>query len=299
MLKDYEHISNPHQQYSLACEENIMSVAIKTGNAEIVKLILNYQTQVKEDKINRVKLPNINLEKMTTGVANRYQFYFPMRKVQLSRGGKEGNNAFTHDSKLRYVKIGSIKRFFKYEPTVSIYKLFQAKGKGGDEDEDDDEEENGNSLSYRDLKEVIGKVARTGNFDLFRYLMKGVEKNHGYGFNKLHTSSVLQGKEVETIKNVAKTSLLKKAFDVFTLMPSHMAAINPDPSVLKKYFKAYPTIMQQDAQQRDIVHYAAANKNSDALEFLISKNADINNRDMKGVTPLMIACKLGRAANVH
>ena len=35
--------------------------------------------------------------------------------------------------------------------------------------------------------------------------------------------------------------------------------------------------MQQDIMQRDLVHYAAANHNSEAIEFLISKRVDINN----------------------
>ena len=77
-----------------------------------------------------------------------------------------------------------------------------------------------------------------------------------------------------------------------------MAAINPDPTIFQLFYKAYPTSNILDAEQRDLVHYAAANHNPDILEFLIQKKVEVNNRDAKGYTPLMIACILGRTENV-
>lgn len=46
------------------------------------------------------------------------------------------------------------------------------------------------------------------------------------------------------------------------------------------------------------MHYAAACVTPDALEFMIKKKQEVNNQDVNGITPLMIACKLGRIENV-
>lgn len=81
--------------------DTVLSAAIKLKNTEIIKAILQYEDEDKKKAINRVKLPSVNLEKMGTGQPSKFQFYFPIRRVQLSRGGKEGNNAFTHDQGLR------------------------------------------------------------------------------------------------------------------------------------------------------------------------------------------------------
>jgi hypothetical protein len=40
------------------------------------------------------------------------------------------------------------------------------------------------------MKNSLGKVVRTGNFDLLKFMMKVTEKDGGYGFNKLHTSAM-------------------------------------------------------------------------------------------------------------
>lgn len=52
---------------------------------------------------------------------------------------------------------------------------------------------------------------------------------------------------------------------------------------------ANPEYSAADDEQRKLIHYAAANPTSAALEFLISKGIPANDKDMKMMTPLMIA----------
>jgi hypothetical protein len=47
--------------------------------------------------------------------------------VNLSRGGKEGNNAFTYDSKLRKSQNLDFLKVFKHEPSMEILKLLKTK----------------------------------------------------------------------------------------------------------------------------------------------------------------------------
>ena len=79
----------------------------------------------------------------------------------------------------------------------------------------------------------------------------------------------------------------------------HLACINPDPIILKNFFRMYPTSFQTDGKGRDLIHYAVANRNPDILEFLIQKRQIINNTDNEGITPMMIACKLNRIKSVQ
>eukprot|EP00795_Rhopilema_esculentum_P008747 gene8747-14770_t len=56
---------------------------------------------------------------------------------------------------------------------------------------------------------------------------------------------------------------------------------------------------KEDSKGRKLIHYAAACEGPGPLAFLISRGADPNDVDSKGTTPLMIAAKLGRCANVE
>ena len=57
----------------------------------------------------------------------------------------------------------------------------------------------------------------------------------------------------------------------------HIAAVNPDPTVFKLFFKHNPTASVLDSEQRDIVHYAAANANPEILEHLVIKRVELLN----------------------
>ena len=80
-LKSHTELSNPFQPYALDCKVDALSAAVKTNNLDILKAILQYEDETNKKGINRVKLPSVNLEKVGTGQANRYQFFFPIRKV--------------------------------------------------------------------------------------------------------------------------------------------------------------------------------------------------------------------------
>lgn len=51
-----------------------------------------------------------------------------------------------------------------------------------------------------------------------------------------------------------------------------------------------PNSTLADNDGRKLVHYAAANVNEEVLEFLLNKRAEANDADMRGMTPMMIAC---------
>jgi ankyrin repeat protein len=85
----------------------------------------------------------------------------------------------------------------------------------------------------------------------------------------LHQAALLQGSEAEAVKILKRQTLIKGTPDDHALVPMHLACINPDPAILKNFFRMYPTSFQTDGKGRDLIHYAVANRNPDILEFLI------------------------------
>lgn len=111
--------TNPLQPYSSDCKESLFDVAVKNRDTELFKLCLK---EMKNK--NRPNLPSIPLTRWGTGTFNHYQFGFFTAPVMLGRGGKEGNNAFTHDEELRDSRAEEInlREFFQLNPTVEMMK---------------------------------------------------------------------------------------------------------------------------------------------------------------------------------
>ena len=74
------------------------------------------------------------------------------------------------------------------------------------------------------------------------------------------------------------------------LSPLHCACINPDPHIIKAFHKLCPIFSLPDKNRRNLIHYAAANVNSDIIKYLLANGADPNELDSLRRTPLMIAC---------
>ncbi|CDW76924.1 nad(+) adp-ribosyltransferase-3 [Stylonychia lemnae] len=258
LLYQVDRISNPFQSYSIDCQTNIFKEAVESRNEEILGIFLDFIKQQETNPLQRVKLPSVNLDYMGSGTPNKLQFYFPIRHVNLSRGGKEGNNAFTHDKKLRkYVQI-----------------------------------------DFNDILTMNLSRLRGGNFELVKFIIEKASNFYGLGMNALHKAALLQGDNAINVKGILKSRLQKKLQDQLQITPMHIAAVNPDPTIFKAFYKFHPSSNISDLEQRDVAHYAAANQCSDTLEFLIQKRCDVNNSDIDGNTPLIIASTLGRLDNV-
>jgi ankyrin repeat protein len=83
-----------------------------------------------------------------------------------------------------------------------------------------------------------------------------------------------------------------------SISPLHIACVNPDITVLRKFYNKFPDYSNSDHDGRVLMHYAACNQTDVALDFLISKGIPVNVKDRLKITPLMLACELGRVDNV-
>jgi len=97
-------------------------------------------------------------------------------------------------------------------------------------------------LKQKDLVAFWVKAARRGDFNLFRHIIKEQKGDSQlYGFGRLHQASILSGPEAEAVKVLKRQTLTKPTPDDHAVVPMHLACINPDPSILKNFFRLYPT----------------------------------------------------------
>lgn len=282
-------LSNPFQPYSHELNKNIFDFAVRDGDVELIKLLLKEETRIRKGESKRPRLPASSLANVGTGTFNKYQFGFNTRPVNLSRGGKEGNNAFSQDSSLynSYFSSHDLNRLLELDVSWEVLQSVMM----------------ANSMSENDLFDYIWLMVRRGNIGLLKSkskkdgptLIQRLFDNMGYGFNRYHYLAL----EDDIEGKINKMSMLKKPHTNKGICPLHVACVNPNITVLRKFYTTNPEYSAADFDQRKLIHYAAANPSDVALNFLVSKGIPVNDKDLKGVTPLMIACELGRTDNVN
>ena len=107
LLKRTETVSTLFQAYSSDIEKNALHFALERKDFVAAKLLIaELQKEInRTPKLIRAKLPQVNLSVAVPRRANRYQFGFATRAVGASRGGKEGNMAFSSDLQLSHVSF--------------------------------------------------------------------------------------------------------------------------------------------------------------------------------------------------
>ena len=104
--------------------------------------------------------------------------------------------------------------------------------------------------------------------------------------------------ENKTLDYRLATTVSKAPQTNLGMTPLHCAAIIPDTTMLKRFFTFSNGTDFTDDSGWTLAHYAATCKTDDPLKFLIKNNFALNNGDNEGVTPLMVAARLGRYHNV-
>ncbi|KAM9979763.1 hypothetical protein ACTFIZ_006024 [Dictyostelium cf. discoideum] len=270
--------------WSSGLEKSPLHYAIINNNLEAIELI--YKDAKDETKL-RPSLPNF--DKASTGTYSKYTYGHNVRALTQSRGGKEGDEAFLHDSnnyqeheltlevqqtniiQLIFsnscVKMTTIQELFKLDPTLN------------------------DNVSYN-----IYYAVRAGNLEVSEHFVKDLFKRGGFGFNNLHSQalSVDGNEEFLPFKSVSVTK--KPNFGNVT--PIHFAAINPKGKYLKQLLDVLSEPSRPDHNSFRPLHYAAACTSPVNVQLLTSKGVELNDLNSLGMTPLMIASQLGRVQNI-
>ncbi|CAD8087427.1 unnamed protein product [Paramecium primaurelia] len=305
-----------HDYTSIVMNNKELIRAVKTGNKKLLedifansqKISSLFQRWGPENEINALELiflrqdkdmllsfiksmgniklgvaQNCSLKEVNTGYNDKYAYGVRTRKVAMSRGGREGNNAFVYDLNQddtfgRY----QIERLMKIETDPELFGLMIA--------------QLGNEHQYY---EMIAIAVRCGNWRTAGYLVQqALERGHMYGFNQVHVD-VLNHTSASRIGNIKKASATKKTVGLYLITPIHCAAINPNHSCLQKLVEITQEFNILDEIHRKPVHYAAVSQTNDCLKYLLENGIDAREGDRLKNTPLMLAAQFGRTHNVE
>ena len=207
------------------------------------------EKRIEKGDSKRPTLPTSSLSNVGTGQFNKYQFGFKTRAVSLGRGGKEGNNAFTHDNHLPNTTASfyDLERFIGMDMSWELLQHFIM----------------ARHFNENQIYNSIATLVRRGNIEVLTSRIKKNEPtlfqrcadNQGYGFNRYHHQALdddIEGK-------INKLSMLKRPHTNKGINPLHVACINPNITCLRKYYSTNPEYSSADEDQRKLIHYAAAN----------------------------------------
>eukprot|EP01015_Nassula_variabilis_P005856 TRINITY_DN1440_c0_g2_i9.p1 TRINITY_DN1440_c0_g2~~TRINITY_DN1440_c0_g2_i9.p1 ORF type:complete len:1034 (-),score=302.89 TRINITY_DN1440_c0_g2_i9:4-3060(-) len=272
-------ISTLFETWGPESDEDALYYIFKNNDKKALGIFLD---ALSNEKFKYTTQPNSGIQTINTGNNSIYTFGVRVRKVNVGRGGREGNNAFTADISSYYDvysmmdnSLNKIVELDCFDP--EMLKLLRAKYDQAD------------NL----LESKIARAVRVGNYVLAGHLVAYANSRGGYGFNFLHEQALTKKK----FTDFKKVSVTKKAVGNNAINPIHCAAVNPHVDLLKKLLDASQEYSTMDENMRKPIHYAVACESTATLEYLLTKGVDPREGDFFKNTPLMIACQSGRAHN--
>ncbi|CAK9056563.1 Poly [ADP-ribose] polymerase 1 (PARP-1) (ADP-ribosyltransferase diphtheria toxin-like 1) (ARTD1) (DNA ADP-ribosyltransferase PARP1) (NAD(+) ADP-ribosyltransferase 1) (ADPRT 1) (Poly[ADP-ribose] synthase 1) (Protein poly-ADP-ribosyltransferase PARP1) [Durusdinium trenchii] len=245
--------------------------------------------------VNRVALAPPELQPVSTGFARGRAFRAKkLRKVKLSRGGAEGNQAFVKDMedednynqprmRLDQAMQWAIRRGMDFKTLAACCEIF----------------------SQNQPSDFLGAAVQCGRWQLAGDLISHMGVGDLYGLNQQHRVALLQAPSEAELADCVKrkASITKKAVDNFEIMPIHCACINPacGKTILEMMLAPLGPAAEdlcKDSEQRTLVHYAAVCESEQPLEVLLTTGFSPHRASNQGITPLMCACLANRPKNV-
>ena len=230
----------------------------------------------------RASYPTYLISYLDTGMVSHQAFGVHVRKVQMARGNRQGNNAFME--KLYYhslrvedicqealksskLKTGILDKLMVVDPNIEVQ-----------------------------VNSNIIHAILAGNRKIAAHVINRIKNLNNYGFNNLHYEVLAL--DNEDLEDFHHASIHKKAIGNDQVAPTHCACINPNEKYLQAFLNIDPNVQLMDAQNRKPVHYAAVCEGPKPLELLIKYGANVSDLDKDKKTPLHYAALAGRAQNI-
>ncbi|XP_067682285.1 poly [ADP-ribose] polymerase tankyrase-like [Haliotis asinina] len=273
---------------SIGCEKTAVDYAIERGHKEILELLIS-DIFNPDNKRHKQDCPTCLLKEVDVGSYNPTSLGVGnIRALNVSRGAKEGNEAFLKDMTSDTMSMDYvIECLLKYDAEPTLVDLVLAA----------DPEEGMEEEHWQTLHDNIYRALILGNRKIAARLVADAVKRGGFGFNYLH-SDVLNFEKEDLRSNILVASVKKKPFGNEGITPLHCAAINPNVKYLSRLLQIEPDISLFDKRNRRPIHFAAACQGTGPLELLLERGATVNEADTEGNTALHSACRAGRATNV-
>ncbi len=217
--------------------------------------------------------------------------------VGASRGGKEGNNAFTKDMGYNnsyekgrtHAHIDIVQMLRTHDPiSVDFF------------DKLDKELFEGSLVKWGfNVHDLICY----GHRELAHHTMK-VLLERDIGLNNLHVDCLGSGHTLDKFRAVSVAKMTNKNFGV-RFCPVHCAASNSNPTYLQQLLEVSPEAVNiVDSHEAGLLHYAAVGDKSDTLKWLLqgpgsSLDRNAKTRSGEKKTPLMWAAQTCRTDNIR
>eukprot|EP01105_Mastigella_eilhardi_P025706 TRINITY_DN707_c0_g1_i5.p1 TRINITY_DN707_c0_g1~~TRINITY_DN707_c0_g1_i5.p1 ORF type:complete len:2532 (-),score=631.38 TRINITY_DN707_c0_g1_i5:1348-8943(-) len=283
MVEDTKRVYTLTEKRSADIDYTALHYAILNNNHEAIRILLEEEKKPK----NRITCPSCRLVVQGTGSYSQYTYGHAVRRLSASRKGKEGNNAFAcdlednddDDDGYNFVK------FLLQNPQITKETIELVLTLKPD-------------LANDYLPNRIVFAIEAGNRKLAAHLIEQQVGRGDWGFNVLH-KQVLSLDDADLPEAPKTASITKKPVENFTVTPLHCSAINPNPKYLRLLMGLMPDSNVLDARGRKPIHYAAACEGTKPLEHLLANGAFPNDPDKSKTTPLMLAARFGRVANLQ
>ena len=284
-VKNTEQIFSLHADRSLASSMTALRYAVKQQNLAMVKVLVKPQGKT----ASRVEAPRCLLATQGTGTYNyRSLGIKKIRKINMSRGSREGNNAFTKDQANGAMTnenpdLAADVISWNLPPKFLSELCLVLSGTSTIQ------------LSEQELVAGVVQAVRQGHRQLAaHYIERDLARGGQAGFSKFHVQALL-GEGDPWDGGVREASAKKKAdWSNKQVTPLHCACINPDPGPLEALWKVCPDLHLCDSENMKPLHYAAVCSGVLPLQFLLGKGASLGEPDRQGLTPLLLASKAGR-----
>lgn len=233
--------------------------------------------------------PISSIRTYDTGFNDASAYGMNVRRVNMSRGGREGNQAFIKDEYIINQNdansfLSTLASWGMENSKVSLAQLQKLQllipqNRGN-------------------LVHAIQPAVLKGNVEKALHFVKDAVKTDGYGYTKWHEAA-LSGKSMEDVKDIKKMNCGKKTYGGNIVTPIHCACINPHTEVLQHMLNVSYDFQCMDNCMRKPVHYAACSSSPENLKLLAEMHVDTRDHDNVKTSPLSYACMAGREKNVE
>ncbi|KAJ3025255.1 UNVERIFIED_CONTAM: hypothetical protein HDU68_007325 [Siphonaria sp. JEL0065] len=278
---------------------NPLSLAVATDQDELIHVLTTRTATYKN-----VDPPSTYVfSAASTGRANYRTYGRAIKKVNESRGNKEGNNAFygvTDSSPYDFDKRGTPIRGDRSDSGAWEHAMRTACRLPYSEKTFD-------RLALSCPNDAQGEFGRWALYEAViagnrRLASKMLEMMRDYSgsFNTLHHESLSlePGTDFTPFRQV---SVLKKANrELHSVKPLHFSAINPDANRLATLLDSLSpaNVLDADDMGRTVVHFAAVCEGTGPLKLLLQRAFEVRGTDASKMSPLLLAAKYGRVENV-
>ena len=231
---------------------------------------------------DRVTTKAFLMQTINTGHVSRKAYGTNIRSVNVTRGNRQGNNAFNEGTGMSSGYMvptivwgpSSGKMLQNMDPELfEIYKLTQP----------------------RDVNIQPTQLGLEGNREMVAHNLKEKIKHENFGFNQLHYDVVKLDKLTD---KYATASITKKGISDNNVTPLHFACINPNVEVLEKLLNQSPEVHVADGSLNKPIHFAACCSSPEPLKLLLEKGANVFDVNNVKKSALHFAALCSRPENV-